>query len=127
MPTVAVLASAVARAFARTIRLTRRSRQLLLVWAALFALFAAPVAATLHELKHLSAPSSGLDKKQSDGKGRCEVCSAYASLGHALSSAGATDLSPDSIATEFLHWNGSVAPPVHFPYRERAPPSSLNS
>ena len=108
------------------IRLTRRSRHLLLVWAALFALFAAPVAATVHELQHVGPVSKGLDKKQSEGKGVCELCSAYASLGHALSAAGAAHPSPDSIATEFLHWNGSVVPPHHFPYRERAPPSSLN-
>jgi hypothetical protein len=115
------------RTAARILRLTRRSRQLLLACVALFALFTAPVAATLHELQHLSPDPSSLDQKQHESKSSCELCSAYAQLGHALSAAGAADFAAAAIADGFVPRNGSVVPPVHFAYRERAPPASLNS
>jgi len=97
-------------------------RRTLIAWAALAGLLAAPVAETLHEFQHLRPARDDAQKKQGTVKPACEVCAAYAALGHALSARHAYEATRQASrpATAFT----PLAPPAErlHAYQERAPP-----
>jgi len=100
-------------------------RRTLVAWAALAGLLAAPVAETVHEFQHLPQSTRDADSKRTGGvKPACEICAAYAAMGHALRAPPtlqpAVHGAPPNI---YLVARGRPAERA-FAYQQRAPPYS---
>jgi hypothetical protein len=102
-------------------------RRTLIAWAALLGLLVAPVAETVHEFTHARPAQGDAQKKHGGVKPACEICAAFAAMGHALWTRPTFEATrqasqPVAAFTPFVRPAGR-----RHTYQERAPPSSSPS
>jgi hypothetical protein len=97
-------------------------RRTLIAWAALAGLLAAPVAETLHEFTHARPASSDTQKKPGAVKPACEICAAFAAMGHALSTRPTFEVTRQASQPRIAFTPLSRPTGQRHTYRERAPP-----
>lgn|GEM_PF-2359991 len=97
-------------------------RRTLIAWAALAGLLAAPVAETLHEFQHERSASSDTQKKPGSVKPACEICAAFAAMGHALAPRPAFEATRQASQARIAFAPLGQPGGRRHTYRERAPP-----
>ncbi len=102
-------------------------RRTLLAWIALAGLVTAPAAETLHEFQHARPASSDTQKKPGTVKPACEICAAFAAMGHALSPRPAFEATRQASQPRIAFTPLSRPAGRRHTYQERAPPSSSPS
>ncbi len=100
----------------------------LLVLSLLVSLAVNPVGAFVHAWEHLHDHNGDPAKALHHGGQVCELCAAYAAIGHAVPASGLFLVkAPPERPDEAERSGGIYLPPAFFPYRQRAPPRSLRA